>query len=250
MLKFLFYIILVGLLTIGLPGCEDEVNKEAPPARVVLVEKNPDTSAVERGIDALYEVSRPEVNSIILEWHPNLETTLAGYSIFRSESIDKNYVAIVRIGKAFNFIDTTFIDNSVSLQKRYYYFIKAFDEFDQFSDPSDTVNYKLVEIPSLSSPVGNIGNNFSPIFAWDFHPNYIPHTFIFRLEKIENEAFNPLYTKLLELGVDYDPHQEWTLSSLTSVNSLSAGIYRWRIDPLGSEALHGAESAWREFSIQ
>ncbi len=247
-LLVIFEIFLVIFL--AFPGCQNEdINKVDPPARVILVPRSPDTSSVEHGIDAIYLDSQPNRNAIFLEWHPNLENTLAGYAIYRSESSNRNFANIARITQNFGF-DTLFIDNSVSLYQRYYYFIRAFDELDQYGSSSDTISYALVENPILSAPIGLIGSNRTPIFIWDFPANFVPHYFVYRLERKQNQVYNNFYTQLLEMGADYDPHQEWRLSRATLLDSLNPGEYRWRIDPVGSELNQGSESAWLVFIIQ
>ncbi|MBN2366714.1 MAG: hypothetical protein EH225_12420, partial [Calditrichaeota bacterium] len=162
---------------------EEAVNKVDPPARVNLVAKNSDSSYVEKGIDAVFLETSPDRNGIFLEWHPNQESTLDGYEIYRSEFANRNFTAIGRVNKSFGTIDTVFIDKTVSLNQRYHYFVRAFDEFDQFGESSDTTYYTVVDNPVLSSPAFNIGTNISPIFVWDFNFNFVPHYFVFRLEK-------------------------------------------------------------------
>jgi hypothetical protein len=244
--KILFVSFLIFSLLINCAN--EEVNKEPPPARVLLVEKTPDTSAVENGIDAKYNPNQPDYNSIFIEWHPNKEKTLLGYYVYRSESFDKNYIAVGKITRDYGIIDTTYEDNNVSLHQRYYYFVKAFDEFDQFSEPSDTVNYRLVENPILSSPQspGYNGDNI-PLFVWDF--KYIPGSFIFRLIKIEGEILQPLITEEIWLDVEYRTHQEWSLAKISPNTTLPPGNYKWRIDVVGSEDFYGAESDWLYFTV-
>ncbi len=249
-MKLLTIVISIFFIAMLVFRCEDQsVNKVDPPAKVVLIESSADTSAVERGIDAMYVDSNPNKNAIIFQWRPNKESTLVGYEIYRSTSATQNYTSFTRIVKNFGVIDTFYVDNSVSLYIRYYYFIRAFDELGQYGEPSDTISYKLIENAVLSSPVGIIGNVTAPLFIWDFPP-IVPHYFVFRLERSENEIYRNLYSKLIELTVDYDPHQEWTLVKLIGITALSPGKYRWRIDSIGSELNQGAESAWFVFIIQ
>lgn len=247
MIKIILHILLFGYISFFLVNCDDEVNKEPPPARVVLADKAPDTSAIEHGIDAEFDENRSEANSIFLEWHPNREKTLAGYYVHRSEFPDKNFVSVGKITKVYDIIDTNFIDNTALIHQTYYYFVKAFDEFDQFSEPSDTVHYELIEHPILQDPNPSNTSN-APIFRWEFRGT-TPQFFVFRLMKRNVDAsYVPVYIKLLEISVEYGSLQEWSLKKLTSLNTLSSGMYRWRIDPYGSE-FQGAESSWLLFGV-
>ncbi len=247
MIKIILYILLFGSVSLIFVNCEDEVNKEPPPARVVLVDKVPDTSAFEHGIDAAFDENRSDANSIFLEWHPNSERTLTGYSVYRSEFPDKNFLSVGTITKEYDIIDTVFYDTSALLYQRYYYFVRAFDEFDQYSEPSDTVYYELIEHPILQDPNPSNDSN-APVFRWEFRGT-TPQFFIFRLlKKNIGGPYIPVYIKLLEISVEYGSLQEWPLSKLTSMNTLTSGMYIWRIDPYGGDFL-GAESDWLDFIV-
>jgi hypothetical protein len=229
---------------------EEAVNKVDPPQRVQLVAKSSDTSVVETGIDAIYRDESPDQNYIYLEWYRNPETGLLGYGVYRSTSPDRNFQAIASITtRNILGIDTTFIDKTVSLNQSYYYFIRAFDDLDQYGDPSDTVNYALIENPVLSYPILNISTT-SPVFQWSFASSTFPHRFVFRLEKRINELWNNVHTKLCERITDYNPEQEWDLPKLQYDTTLTLGTYRWRIDSIGNNLdQEGSESTWFLFNI-
>jgi hypothetical protein len=230
--------------------CQNDVNKTEPPARVNLVPKTLERDTLERGVDAVFNAANPLVNNIVVEWYSNSEKTLAGYTIYRSDSPDKNYVSVGKITKNFNIIDTSFTDVEISLNKRYYYFVRAFDELDQFGDPSDTVNYSIRESPELYEPVGTITNR-KPFFSWKFDQNFIPDIFIFRLIRMNaNGVYKNFYTQETSIGDEYTPYQSRDLTKLTPYSSLAPGRYRWRIDPIGSEQYEGSESVWMDFTVQ
>jgi hypothetical protein len=247
-----YCIFVFATFCIGMSCDQGEVNKVDPPPAVKIVQKNSDTSVVETGIDALYDPSSPDNNYIYLEWYRNPENRLAGYDIYRSTAANRNFQAIARVtGRNRLGIDTVFIDKTVSLNQRYYYFIRAFDDLDQYGEPSDTSEYELIEIPVLSYPVYNIGNITSPIFKWSFANSINPHFFVFRLEKNQNEVYVNIHTKLCERITDYKTDQEWDLQKLHYASTLTAGTYRWRIDSIGSERDRiGSESTWFIFVIE
>ena len=226
-------------------GCKDQSNQTPPPAKVRIVEKTPEDSTVEHGIDAV-----PDIDAIFLEWHPNTEKNLAGYIVYRSKMENSQFVEVGRVTKRYEKIDTTFTDSLVALTKRYYYFIRAFDDLNQMSEPSDTVNYKLWVKPVLLAPVGVVQNPSSIVFTWEFNASFVPSEFVFRLERLGGSGFVNFFTKLFNLSNDYTPHQEWDLAKLTIFTPLTTGTYRWRIDPIGNENLCGAESNWMMFVVQ
>lgn len=245
-MKKTLLILISGFLLAGLMQCQKDSNISPPPGKVRLVPKTPEGSPVEHGIDAV-----PDENGIYLEWYPNVEKNLGGYVIYRSEEIDRNFVQITKISRAATgTIDTSFVDTTVALNRRYYYFVRAFDDLDQFGEASDTVTYKLWVKPILSSPVGVISNPGTVKFVWDFDANFIPNEFVFRLEKEGAEGFKNFFTKDSLFLDDYSPHQEWDVGKLTISPPLTTGTYRWRIDPLGNEDFCGAESKWMVFVVQ
>ena len=229
------YIIIIFLILLCVLSCQqDEVNKVDPPSKVNAVAKMSDTSVVERGIDAFYDAASPDKNYIFLEWYRNPENKLAGYDVYRSIDSVRNFSAIARVTSRNRLgIDTSFIDKTVSLNQRYYYFIRAFDDLEQYGDPSDTLEYELIDVPILSYPIYNIGNIISPTFKWSFTNSIDPHFFVFRLEKIENELYINIHTKLCERITDYKTEQEWDLPKLQFSSTLASGTYRWRIDSIG-----------------
>jgi len=250
-------IVSIPLLFLWVIACQqDEVNQVDPPPRVNVVAKSSDTSVVERGIDAIYKVSSPDKNYIYLEWYRNPENKLAGYEIYRSIESHRNYSSEGRVTSRNRLgIDTTFIDKTVSLNQRYYYFIRAFDDLEQYGEPSDTMEYELIDVPILSYPIYNIGNVPSPVFRWSFTNSIDPHFFVFRLEKSENELYIDIHTKLCERITDYKTEQEWDLPKLQFSSILTAGRYRWRIDSMGPAPEEqylssGSESAWVIFIIE
>ena len=67
-------------------------------------------------------VATPNAVSIRLDWTANTETDVAGYTIFRSDSADGIYNTIAR-----NVKTTSFVDNTTTENKPYFYSIKAVD---------------------------------------------------------------------------------------------------------------------------
>ncbi|MEJ2633811.1 MAG: hypothetical protein P8184_00805 [Calditrichia bacterium] len=207
-------------------GCKDDVNQVPPPARVELAPKTAEAAFEEHGIDAV-----PETDGVFLEWYPNSGEHLAGYKIYRSESGDKNYEEVARINKQYDHIDTSFTDTPVSLHQRYYYYLRAFDDQDQDSEPSDTVSYELLGKPLLNSPINEARMNNRPGFQWSYPEQFPQDRFVFRLEKIQGNEH--LKIAIAENSIKYEDPEKWSLPELGATDSLFAGRYRWRIDQIG-----------------
>ncbi|RMI03543.1 MAG: hypothetical protein D6681_09745, partial [Calditrichaeota bacterium] len=88
-------------------------NQNPAPDRVQLVEKTPDTAAVERGIDAEYDVAVPDSvgNGIYLEWYPVTNTRIKAYDIYRREvDTTGSFTKIAEVPQAFGAVDTSYLD--------------------------------------------------------------------------------------------------------------------------------------------
>ncbi len=214
--------------------CSDDVNKTPPPAKVRLVEKSGEGSVAEHGIDAV-----PESDGIMLEWYLNSERTLAGYAIYRSELDSANYRQIAKVRGDYQQIDTSFTDSTVALNQVYYYFIRAFDKEDQYSESSDTVFYQLVEKPVLLKPTQNAATVARPRFQWN---NMATDSFYIRIRNVNSNE-----TKVIGRTIKYGYPEDWALQEF-GVDSLKSGSYQWRIDAVGG-ANTGAESHWAFFRV-
>ncbi len=234
-----------ALLFVCLIGCQSGNGaKEEPPPRVQLIPKGPEDAVEEKGIDAV-----PETDAIYLEWLPVNDPDLVAYDIFRQANDSSGtFVQVGSVERLFanEILPTSFIDSTVTLNVRYYYYVEARDEAGLSSDPSAKVSYMLVDKPTLQSPSGVMQDT---LFVWDFSDNYVPLEFVFRLERKEGETFVPFHLYVGNLQFNLLAHQEWGLSRM-QLNSMPPGFYRWRIDVLGSEPNQGAESNWKTFVVQ
>jgi hypothetical protein len=222
--------------------CKNQDQPESPPQRVTIVTKTPEYAILEQGIDTI-----PEKDAIKLEWHPNSERNLNGYAVFRSKWPDKNYLEITRIKEIYGTIDTTFIDDSVQVNNRYYYYIRAFIKSDLLGEPSDTVNYQLIPKPQL---LGTSLKNEVFLFRWTYSdPVSAPDDFVFRLQRKINfneyQNLNPSVN-----SIRYTFPEEWSLEELGYDNQLSAGEYNWWIDAFIPGQNMGAESNIWQFQIK
>ncbi len=67
-------------------------------------------------------IATGNAESIQLEWTANVESDIAGYTIFRASSSEGSYNTIAR-----NIPTTSFVDNTATMGETYYYTIKAVD---------------------------------------------------------------------------------------------------------------------------
>jgi hypothetical protein len=231
-------------------GCDNSQTPELPaPAKVVMVPRSEDISAIERGIDAV-----PESNGIKLQWYDSMDRNLKIYSVFRRKTKETYFRVIktIDLETAFPGQDTVYIDNDpdLPLNSYNYYYVTGTNKDDLEGPPSDTLKYKLLEKPQNFQPNGQTITGL-PVFYWSFPATVTPDSFILR---IEDDLYNTL-NYVAKFGSNYDqPEQTLDLSDTSKVSNPpvfnSGQSYRWRIDSIGPDAeTSGAESAWLIFFI-
>lgn len=65
----------------------------------------------------------PEQEKLSLSWQPNTESDLAGYNLYRSESMNSNYSKVASIDSQ----NTGYIDEGLRVASKYYYKLSAID---------------------------------------------------------------------------------------------------------------------------
>lgn len=236
-------------------GCkETTTDNSPPPPRVVLVEKSPDSSAVETGIDAEDppNSSNPDKNGILIQWHPVNHNGLRAYDVYRrARDTGGNFQKIAEVIQPFGARDTVYIDTTAGLDTLYYYYVRARDENGKEGEPSEIDHYTLWPKPTLNAPTN--GQVFtSGIFDWSFG-DFVPQHFIFRLEWGIGNQYFPYYIGIYELIGNVEPRQTRTLAELLpeSLRPLPGGRqYRWRIDKHNiNDNRIGSESSWEVFVV-
>jgi hypothetical protein len=253
----LIFILVIFLLLINCS--ENDPIKPDPPNKVLLVMKEEgfDTLDIERGIDAEPNPNS-DVSAIQLVWYnPQDRYRINYYNIHRSDDEEgKLYWGIIgSTENQLNPLDTVFTDTTGLTKKNpYWYFLTAVNEDGAESEPSDTVHYRLIEKANELSI-----NNFNPVltqpeitFRWSINAGDIPGGYYLRVEQIISESFHPIVF-MREIGVDevdYDPPQTYEVSTDDfKIQVIDGGVYRWRIDCLGTDLYSGSESDWANFTV-
>ncbi len=247
-------LIIAGLFLFFI-GCELPIEKE-PPAVPVWVNKSQPQDSVETGIDAI-----PEENSIFLNWHPVMDEDMEGYQIYRADITDdldhneEEYFELIGLINIYHNpeFDTLFYDEDVQIKKLYRYYIRAFDYDDNLSQPSDTIEYKLIEKATLITPTDKEAVSTSPVFKW--RNTARTNEIVIRLE--EFPAGNVVWiTRFNSPGYAEEiVEKRYNFDQSAKHSTLKPGQqYRWRIDciaftnPDGTD-LEGSESVWQYFTV-
>ena len=249
--RILYIFIIPVSLMIFVYRCGESIEDPDPPARPSWVEKSAPIDTIESGI-------RPynDGNGILLEWHPNLEEDISGYKLYRtSEDIENKFALIVDID-AFKIsgADTFFIDDLVQLNTDYFYYLKAYDQAENKSEPSDTIRYCLIEKAEPLKPLRTI-NNYTPEFEWYDFTN-VTYEYIIRVESfLSREVIwisrirRPNYT-------DFSQKISYNSDGSAALNSLESGTtYQWCIKSISlvdnrNFDIGGSISNWGYFTIE
>ena len=228
-------------------SCDSAGDPQLPaPGKVFMVPRSPDTSTVERGIDAV-----PESDGIILQWYDVNDPGVRFYDVYRQNENETYYKKIRRIDleTAFPGSDTVYIDNSLDLLLNVYnfYYVRAVNRDGLEGSPSDTVKYKLIQKPETMRPNGEIVVGL-PVLYWSF-PGVVPNNYIVRME--EEFTNRVVFVRQFEV-TEYFQDQNLDLATLADPPQLMPNFtYRWRLDSVGPAAdSSGSESQWRIFTAQ
>jgi hypothetical protein len=217
--------------------CTKDVNRpENLLEKPVLLDAPLETAIVEKGIDAV-----PEQDAIEVQWE--LNSIFKGYKVYRRTQDEDEFSPIRTLGET----DSLFIDSeNIVFNKRYYYYLLGRDKNNNWSQPSDTVNYLLINKAfNLEKTVKQ--NKLT--FHWQIH-DFSPEKYYLKLydenqdEIIWLSEIMPSYTTLEE-KFDYN----WDGKAITP--NLTIGIpYRWRVDIKGPSQNSGSESNWQRFTLE
>ncbi|MBN2280146.1 MAG: hypothetical protein JXQ65_06175 [Candidatus Marinimicrobia bacterium] len=250
------YIILVIIAILALNRCDWFEIEAGKPDTPQWVTKSQPEDSIETGIDA-----EPLEHRIFMEWHPVHNADLEGYKIFRAEIKDildpdekEVYSLLTKINIYHNpEYDSLYYDEDVTLHHLYRYFIRSYDYDGNMSEPSDTIEYILINKADLLYPVEGKVVSTTPEFRW--RNTSITNEIVIRLEKypVNNVVWitrfnNPDYTE----GV---AEKKYNFDGSAQVEELTPGQkYRWRVDCISSTNidatdLEGSESVWQYFTV-
>ena len=255
-------------------GCPEP--PENPPNPPRLVSKSAPEALVEKGIDA--EIPEQE-QTIVLMWHPNTESDLAGYKIYRNpDIIDSSFREIkdIPIGSIIS-VDTVFYDENVEERVGYHYFVKAYNNAKEKSEPSDTARYTLGTKPELILPDDEVVKSDKLKFMWydiPYRSDYSNY-YIIRVQEKESDILwkeyvwiayftnrwygnreDPISVDFFEPTPPYPGPLGHVISCYGKYDLLPPGDYRWKIktiieiDNNTDLDIYGSESTWNYFSIE
>jgi len=200
------------------------------------------------GIDAV-----EDANWIRLQWAPLIDTDIAFLRVYRyretSNGIaDSTLVDSVRYSKQVSYIDKTIGQSGVGIE--WFYYIDVFDNAGNHT-VSDTVSYKLLEKPMLTSPSNGTmltsSNELS--FVWETDPMGIATRFrLLLFVDSGNDSRELVFTHDIS---DTNPSNEYITVPYSDISTseLLPGTYYWRVDALGNETTVDSGSESSPYSV-
>lgn len=248
-----FIVILTFFILLQNCGWKEESKRPDTP---IWVTKSQPQDSIETGIDA-----EPLEHRIFMHWHPVTNSDLEGYKIFRCEVKDvldteakEEWIKIGQINIYNNpEYDTLYYDEDVQLNYLYRYIIRSFDYDGNMSEPSDTIEYVLIQKADLIYPTEGKEISTTPDFKWRNHSR--TNEVVIRVEEYPSNQViwitrfnNPSYTEDMII-------RKFNFNGSALVSQLIPGNkYRWRIDCISSTNvdgtdLEGSESVWQYFTV-
>jgi len=223
-----FLLIAIFLISCSLSRIENT------PGRVEIIRNMDETAHVEQGIDAV-----PDKNAVIVQWKQNSDGSTVEYRVYRAAVRAENF-ELISIEK-----DTTYLDESVEIHKRYFYYVTAVSSNSDEGETSDTLSYMLLDKAVCITPSETGGQ--VPVFQWQ-DPNQEDRNF---LRLIDENTQSCVWSYLLEHEYEYVKEVQYNIDGTAGLDSLQkGGEYAWRIDVLGSNRNSGSESAWTIFNVE
>lgn len=238
MLRWLSFFLLFGLIFTIFNCTKRATTGGIKPSPVVLIPGTADTCFAEKGLDAV-----PERDAIRIEWIPSAEDEVTGYELYRSSKKEGLYSLIARLVVS----DSFFVDAGVSLYQRYYYYMEAVTDEGLKSDPSDTLDYKLIKKAIGLEPSGVADSK--PLFSWENPDPYAAPCYIIRLVEVASGEY--IWLHVVPSNYSERENVVFNIDGSAVLDSLVRGAdYQWRVDIRGPENNCGSESNWVTFRVQ
>ncbi|MCL4539990.1 MAG: hypothetical protein M1378_10435 [Bacteroidetes bacterium] len=134
----------------------------------------------------------------------------------------------------------------------YYYYLKAYASDQSASNPSDTINYTLLDRSSLRFPInGGIVDSNSAQFTW---VNLRSGLTVMRVR--DNSVVPPIFVWVSRRFQTFDqyPRKAYDFDSAATRQLIAGDVYSWRVDRFdvngNGRPFEGSTSGWSTFSVK
>ncbi|MCF7805706.1 MAG: hypothetical protein K9N46_15975 [Candidatus Marinimicrobia bacterium] len=188
-------------------------------------------------------------DALLLEWQPSQEADIAGYQIYRADSSLDVFEIVGTVEEKQGNLATEFQDTTVPIDTLVYYYLRAIDDSDNKSDPSDTLKFVLLQKSGLSQ--FKEPPDQKPVLEWNISP---PESNAgFYLVELADDSKNTLTVSPVIPRTSY---ARQAMDSWTVPDSLEPGAqYFWRVYASGlldeEDRPHAMSlSGWRTFTVR
>jgi hypothetical protein len=223
------------------------------PAQPTILDHAADTLYAGSGIGTV-----PEGDWIQIQWLANTESHLAGYKIFRftyDDNVTQTKITmdalVADIAQPIPLPETlAWIDKSVQLDTRYYYYLQAYDTQGNTSVRSAMVNYKLINkiSPTKLTAPRSACYITRPIFTFgDLTADISINNILVKVYDVNTQSIIWVSERLDPFngnGVLYNYNGKATQDTLANDHN-----YKWRVDAFGRDINAGSESQWIDFTV-
>ncbi len=247
-MKGLIEFALVSGLLVSIQGCVVNGDRVSGVGEVRFVPQSEPDSVEEAGVG-----QDPATGGIFIQWYS--AAGASGYNVYRSDSTDAEghptgFSLVGNVVSSSSLNDTSIVDAiSVRTGVRYYYWLKAYASDGSSSDPSDTIDFCLLDRPSPSLPGKNASVDRSDLhFQW--HDNTGGGYTVIRVKDISVIPAAVIWVSRRFQVYGTAPAKTFDFDS-TSIARLTSGhSYQWRVDRFNPGADEGARSNWQTFTVQ
>ncbi|MCL4540509.1 MAG: hypothetical protein M1378_13075 [Bacteroidetes bacterium] len=244
--------ILVCCLALTLTGCLSKGSPIVPVVTPSFVPQSSPDALVQTGIR-----QDPSTGGIFLQWYS--VPSVAGYKIYRADTANSagipiDFQLIRAISSANSLSDTSISDAGlIRIGVNYYYYLTAYSMDGTTSQPSDTVEYELINRPQLHYPTSSTPvDGSSAFFAW-----YDATGGGFTVIRIEDISVAPQLTiwvsNSFQVFESY-PTRTYNFDSTATSQLMSGHYYRWRVERFDIDGTgrpyEGSTSPWSTFSVK
>lgn len=235
----------LGLVLILLMGCGFDLEDPDPPSRPQWMPKSVPEAWPEQGIDA------HESGGILLEWM-EVDDEIDGLKIFRAQQIAgsdslTDFGEVSDLQQAYLAQEGTYLDDTISDDVRYHYYLRSYNSAGNLSEPSDTISYLILPPVYSLRPFSITDTLTHPVvLGWTYRYTTAMEDYVLTVldsinQLVYRNRFNPsTYIEARDRHILPD-----------SVLMESNSTYSWRVDVQGSYRLDlessGGESGWAYF---
>ncbi|MCR6594375.1 fibronectin type III domain-containing protein [Campylobacter insulaenigrae] len=162
----------------------------------------PKTAQINEGLPKISSIkSIGDITSIAFEWEPLYDQNIAGFYIYRANSIGAPMELIAKINNKFQ---THYTDTNLQPNTKYYYSMKTYNELGQISPEGVSIEaYTTRVIDSVPFAQAIVGLPNRVKIVWRPHPDFRVNSYIIERANMKDMKFKELARVKNRLSAEY-----------------------------------------------